>query len=293
MLGVSFIYNFEEVMRSMYSYVGDLLTSGQLFGMFTPDSSNLSCVIVNTSEDTILESDESYIFSLSVNDPAITAIIPNMGQISIIDNDSKLLYVIVLDFKVKIIFTGVQALFTQAMYREMEDSVVPLLVCVELQGSLEVSVQVDIEFQTDTATSQDFTNVDNITGFIFNAGSVNSQCFQVIIEEDELLENEEFFQISLSSPDEEVDIHDGVVEVTILDTSELFIGFESTADSISEGGSLSICIRIFSGRLANGFVLPLKVDLPSGQGIEGLFIYKFYVSYTSLMFCRFGIRNNQ
>lgn len=149
----------------------------------------------------------------------------------------------------------------------MEDSVAPLVVCIELQGSLEVSVLVDIEFQTDTATSQDFTNSDSVNGFTFNAGSENSRCFQVIIEEDELLENEEFFRIILSSPDEEVDIEDGIVEVTILDTSELVVGFESTSDSISEGGSLSICIRIFSGRLADEFVLPLKVDLSSGQGI--------------------------
>lgn len=59
--------------------------------MFTPNSSNLICVDVNSNDDTILESEESYVFSLSVDDPAITAIIPNMGQINIIDNDSKLL----------------------------------------------------------------------------------------------------------------------------------------------------------------------------------------------------------
>ena len=68
-----------------------MLTSGQLSGMLTPDSSNLSCVVVNSNDDTTLEREESFTFSLSVNDRAITAITPNMGQIDIIDNDSKLL----------------------------------------------------------------------------------------------------------------------------------------------------------------------------------------------------------
>ena len=71
--------------------VGDLQISGQLFGIFSPDSSNPSCVIVNSNDDTILEREESFTFSLSVDDRAITAITPNMGQIDIIDNDSKLL----------------------------------------------------------------------------------------------------------------------------------------------------------------------------------------------------------
>ena len=158
-------------------------------------------------------------------------------------------------------------LFSRTTYREMEDSAAPLEVCVELQGSLEVSVLIDIEFQTDTATSQDFTNFNSVTGFTFNAGSVTTQCLQLVIEEDGVLENEEVFRIILSSPDEEVDIEDGVVEVTILDTSELIVGFESTSEAITEGGSLSICISIFSGRLANEFVLPLVIDIASGQGI--------------------------
>ncbi len=60
-----------------------------MFIDFTPDSSSVMCASVRTNDDNVLESNEVFPFSLQSEDVAIDEIIPDSGQITLLDNDRK------------------------------------------------------------------------------------------------------------------------------------------------------------------------------------------------------------
>ncbi len=157
-------------------------------------------------------------------------------------------------------------MFAQTSYTVLENAATPSEVCVELQGELDIPVTMNVGFQEETATSDDFSNIDLTYTFI--GRSPNAQCFQLIINEEDILENDEIFTLSLTSSDDFVDILNENVEVHIQDTSEILVGFESDAYTVTEGNTLSACARIFSGRLAEQLSLPLTISSVSGQGKE-------------------------
>lgn len=145
-----------------------------------------------------------------------------------------------------------------------ESDSAPPDVCVQLLGTLAISVTISIQVLEGSATLQDFTIRD--TNFTSDADSPNPQCFQLGINEDGLLEDDEVFSVMLSSPDDVVDIDIGSLEVTVQDSSELEVGFVSPNDSVAEGGMFMACVEIVSGQLAQLFVLPLSVQPVDGQG---------------------------
>lgn len=139
--------------------------------------------------------------------------------------------------------------------------------CVQLTGQLEIPITAAISFEENTATSQDHSNTNrNLT---FDSGSSNPQCFLLVIVDDGLLESEEVFGITLSSPDSEVDIVNGSALVTILDSSELTVGFTSATGTVTEGEVFLACVDITAGQLAELFSLVLLVEASTGQGIHG------------------------
>lgn len=146
----------------------------------------------------------------------------------------------------------------------METASLPAVVCIVLQGSLGIPVSVNVDFLEGSATFQDFSNRD--TSLTFEAGSVGPQCIELDILVDGLLENEEQFSISLSSPNEVVDIVNGSLQVTVQDSTELEVGFVSPDGTVTEGETFMACVRIVSGQLAEQFVLPLSVEVSEGQG---------------------------
>ena len=58
---------------------------------FTPDGPNLLCTTVETVDDSIVEDIEMYSFSFQSDDKAISEIVPEGGQIILLDNDRKLM----------------------------------------------------------------------------------------------------------------------------------------------------------------------------------------------------------
>ncbi len=163
------------------------------------------------------------------------------------------------------IFTaGVQIEFSEPAYTVLEDDPAPVEVCVVLLGELGISVTVDLEFTEDTATLADFSNTD--MSLLFSNTSTNSQCFELNITVDDLLENDEVFNIALSSLDDVVEIVTRNIEVIVQDTSQLVVGFETPTGSVVEGGMFSACVRIVNGQLSDEFVLPLRVQSLVGQG---------------------------
>lgn len=157
-------------------------------------------------------------------------------------------------------------MFTQEMYTILENSADPMSdnVCVQLNGDLGISIDVDIRFEEDTATSVDFSNTD--LTFTFSDMSETRQCFLLQTASDNLFENDEIFHILLSSASDVVDVVDGSIDVTIQDTSELTVGFEMPAYDIIEGEALLACVVIAGGGLAEDVSLTVNVVPTEAQG---------------------------
>lgn len=56
---------------------------------FSPNSGNIICYSALSTDDQVVETLETFTFSLLSDDPAITGINPSVGQISVLDNDGK------------------------------------------------------------------------------------------------------------------------------------------------------------------------------------------------------------
>ena len=163
-----------------------------------------------------------------------------------------------------IILSGVQVSFRERTITLIENG--PSMdLCVELQGLLGRTIAVNIEFLEQSASFQDFTNRD--TTINFNAGDIALICIQLGASMDDILENDEVFSARLSSLDNSVDIVNGSIEVTIRDSSEVVVGFDSPSESVVEGSTFSVCVRIFSGRLAEQIELPLIIVPEDGAGM--------------------------
>ena len=157
-------------------------------------------------------------------------------------------------------------MFNQMSFSVLENDLSPLQVCVQVQGDLAIPVAISVESQEGTAIApEDFAGADQ--NFVFNGLSpVEPQCFMVNIVDEDLLELDEDFALTLSSPNEIVDIVNGVASVTIQDSSELTIGFESVEDDVTEGGMVMVCVSIGSGRLAEQVSVPVSITPLSGEG---------------------------
>ena len=156
-------------------------------------------------------------------------------------------------------------MFEQVSYTVAETGGSPVEACVQLQGQLAIPVTVNVVFQEGTATSADYSNTD--LSYTFSNDSDTSQCFVLLIIDDGLLEDNESFNVSLSSQQDVVTLVNSTTEVVVQDTSVLTVGFESAAYTITEGGSTLVCARIFNGSLAEQFVLPLSIISASEQGM--------------------------
>ena len=147
----------------------------------------------------------------------------------------------------------------------LENATTPMLACVELLGELETRVTVSVTLEGSTATSEDYSN-SNLT-LHFNTLSSDSQCFEIVINDDDIIEiDEEVISIVLSTTNDAVVIANGSVQVVVRDTSQLLLGFENSSAVIPEGQAFAACVRIFAGALAPDIEIVLNVEPTSGQG---------------------------
>ena len=168
---------------------------------------------------------------------------------------------------------GVQITFNEVPSVVTEDQG-PVNVCVELLGTLQRSVTMNINLNNIGTTPDDFS-IDQLT-VIFGNGGTNPQCIQLVANPDVLLESDENFSIILSSTDDAVDIVDGTAVVTIQDSSTLRLGFSQVPESVEEGEVFSACVNIIEGSLSGQFQLPISIVSLSGPGsyAESCTLYK-------------------
>ena len=156
-------------------------------------------------------------------------------------------------------------MLSETSYTVSEGNPAQTEVCVQLIGELAIEVSATLTFSEDTATLDDYSNTDTI--FTFDSGSVSLQCLQLDITVDDLLENDERFDITLSSPDDAVDVLITDAEVTIKDASVLEVGFVSADGNIPEGETHLACVGIFVGALTEEFVVNFNVEVLTGGGM--------------------------
>lgn len=135
--------------------------------------------------------------------------------------------------------------------------------CIQHLGVLERQISVSVSFEDIGTSLEDFNHQD--IEIMFNSDSETIVCFQ-LISIDDLLEDNENFLAFLNTTDEDIDIVNGTALITIADSSTLEVGFTSTTLTVTEGGDVSACVAIFSGRLAPEVLLSLVVIPMDAQG---------------------------
>ena len=158
-----------------------------------------------------MEDDETYSFSFQSDDQAISGIAPSSGEIILLDNDSKQEG----GEKRLDIFPTVVAViaFNQSIY-EVSEELTPFSVCIELQNAVSINTNLTLRLQTEenTASTDDFESIIN------EERSVNgSTCYEISIISDDLLEDEEFFAISIDSKDTRLEINNPSAQIRIED----------------------------------------------------------------------------
>ena len=191
-----------------------------------------------------MEDDETYSFSFQSDDQAISGIAPSSGEIILLDNDSKQ----VGGEKQLDIFPTVVAViaFNQSIY-EVSEELTPFSVCTELQNAVSINTNLTLRLQTEenTASTDDFESIIN------EERSVNgSTCYEISIISDDLLEDEEFFTISIDSKDTRLEINYPSAQIRIEDrnskTSVILIARQSVVLIFA---TALICYSYLSDRL--------------------------------------------
>ena len=150
--------------------------------------------------------------------------------------------------------------FNQTSYTVVENSATPIRVCILLNGTLERSVQVNVNFVDINTTADDHSNTEIILSF--DSQSENLQCFELSINSDDIFENTEVFSIQLSTLEDVINIPNDIAEVIISDSSLITIGFTNETLPASEGDTVRVCVAVFSGSLSELVTLSLTVMPP-------------------------------
>ncbi|XP_019849167.1 PREDICTED: G-protein coupled receptor 98-like isoform X1 [Amphimedon queenslandica] len=167
---------------------------------------------------------------------------------------------------------------------------------VEVIGKLEIPITLSLSTLDGTALAgEDFNGVVNAS--IMLSGTSSSQNVPITIREDDLVEGEESFTISLSLRPVEganINLSPGTVAVMISDNDDVTIGFLMTSLSVEEGSSpVSICFRVNEGILArnvavnvssssNTAVIGVDYNLPSSVFIFNSSVNEHCVSFVPL-----------
>ena len=156
-------------------------------------------------------------------------------------------------------------MFQELTLTVFESSNQSTMLCVQHQAVLERQFSLNISFEDISTTIQDF--VHTISVIEFNSESENTLCTPLTINTDDLLEIDEEFVAVLSTTDQDIDIVNGTVQMTIVDSSTLEVGFTNVSHTVTEGEVFLVCVAIFSGSLTQEVLVPLLVVTQDAQGI--------------------------
>ena len=161
-------------------------------------------------------------------------------------------------------FAVVEVEFAEPIYTVAESNSESVQICIRLLGSLRRAIFINVEFVDINTTSVDYSNT--ATTIVFQSGSPNPACFVFSANNDSVFENDEMLSIVLSTVDNGVNIPVNTALVTVTDSSMISVGFTSLSQTVEEGGSVPVCVGIFSGSLAEQVTLLLRVTPLEGQG---------------------------
>ena len=148
------------------------------------------CIEVSIADDKYVESDESFLVSLNSSDIAVSLSLP--VTVTIINDDHAVIA------------------FQQSQFTVLESSG-QLDLVIELTGFLEKNVSLIVESQDRTASaSRGDYNVASGSRLLFPPGSMSGSNLTITIDigDDNFVEEEEYFIISLRSFDEDVQIQE-------------------------------------------------------------------------------------
>ena len=140
------------------------------------------------------------------------------------------------------------------------------LLCVQHEAVLEREFTVNITFQDNTTSPEDFDHTP--LAITFDPDSNLTQCVELVINFDDILESDEVFLALLTTADTDVQVMDGTAVVTVIDSSVLVVGFTAATFTLTEGEATSdrVCVAILNGELAPGEQLLISVELSDPQG---------------------------
>ena len=148
------------------------------------------CIEVSIADDKYVESDESFLVSLNSSDIAVSLSLP--VTVTIINDDHAVIA------------------FQQSQFTVLESSG-QLDLVIELTGFLEKNVSLIVESQDRTASaSRGDYNIASGSRLLFPPGSMSGSNLTITIDigDDNFVEEEEYFIISLRSFDEDVQIQE-------------------------------------------------------------------------------------
>lgn len=101
--------------------------------------------------------------------------------------------------------------------------------------------------------------------------SSQRECVTIAISNDTILEDTEYFDVLLASPDSTVRVVQGESRVYIIDDDGVRVGLTERALALSEGDgqSLSVCVELV-GRIQDSIEVVLETQANSAQGGCGL-----------------------
>ena len=155
------------------------------------------------------------------------------------------------------VHTGVVISFERTDYVATEEDGL-LEICINIQsGELERAVQFTVSTSNLSAIAdQDFIFESALLSLDSNTSIV---CVTVDIVGDTILESTEDFLVSLQSDDSAVEIALPELTVPILDSSNVSVGFVQEEYSVTEGGSVTVCVML-EGQIDRAVMVNVSTD---------------------------------
>ncbi|CAB3981091.1 tandem-95 repeat, partial [Paramuricea clavata] len=213
---------------------------------FTPNGPTEQDIVVQISNDSLLEGTESFLLAVSSQN-VNTRIGDNANTtVRILDND-----VVSVDF----VLTSVNAL----------EQVSAAIVEIEIQGARTLPVTVRVQsINLNAESGSDYTAVDTEVTF---QTSESTKSVPVLITNDNLIEIDEQFILRLSSDDNNVIINDNEMRITIVDNDVAAIRFEQSSYTVNEANDNVTLHILLTGNL--GIPVSAEVQLNAQTADDG------------------------
>ena len=233
------------------------------------------CIEVGIADDKYVESNESFLVSLNSSDIAVSLSLP--VTITIINDDHAVIA------------------FQQSQYVVRESSG-QLDLVIELTGFTEKNVSLTVESleQTASASRGDYSAISE-SRLVFPSGSMTGSNLTLTVDigDDNIVEEEEYFIVSLRSLDVDIQTEEAknsakifiedddckllsclIFAFIVLSPSVINVRLESASYSVVEGETVKLCAIVQSGELERSVELEISIIVLSGSDQEDDFELK-------------------